>query len=80
MHERAPHQVITSNFPMCLTQTIVCRMTNRLNQNLFYLQELILAEAAQSTLSLEQVQTGWGLVLTTHSANYVCRDLTGAKQ
>jgi hypothetical protein len=29
------------------------------------LQELILAEAASSTLLLEQVQSGWGLVLTT---------------
>jgi hypothetical protein len=40
-------------------------MTNRLKQNLVNLQELILAEAAQSTLLLEQVQTRWGLVLTT---------------
>ncbi len=30
-----------------------------------YLQELILAEAAQSTLLLEDVQIGWGLVPTT---------------
>jgi hypothetical protein len=29
------------------------------------LQELILTEAARSTLSLEQVRTGRGLVLTT---------------
>jgi hypothetical protein len=69
MHERVPHQVITSNFPMCLTQTIVCRMTNRLKKTLVYLQLLILAEAARSTLLLEQVQTGQGLVLSTHSAN-----------
>ncbi len=40
-------------------------MTNRLIYNLVYLQEVILAEAAQSALSLEQVQTGRGLVLTT---------------
>ncbi len=44
------------------------------------LQELILAEAAQLTLLVEQVKTGWGLVLTTHSANYICKDLAGTKQ
>jgi hypothetical protein len=65
-HTRVPHQVVTSNFPMSLTQTIVCRMTNRLKKNLVY---LILAEAAQSTLLLEQGQTGQGLVLQTYSAN-----------
>ena len=34
---------------------------------------------SQSALSLEQVQTGWGLVPKTHSANYFFRDLTCAK-
>jgi hypothetical protein len=64
MHERVPHQTVTSNFPMCLTLTIVCRVTNGLKY-LVYFQELILAEAARLTLLLEQVQTGRGLVLTT---------------
>jgi hypothetical protein len=39
-----------------------------------------MAEAVQLTLLLEQGQTGRGLVLTTHPANYVCRDIDSAKR